>query len=431
MNTTWITQILSGWTNPLTSTLCPFCFERFQLYAAPLRPLENAGDQPPPFENDTALADFLGLPEALLPPLKKPDPAFWGKLRLDNSVLSQNDRACPKCHLPLPVALARGEADSRLIAIVGDRWSGKSNFFASLVHQLNDSDVLQEAGIDFLSEDSFDPDTVRKKTSQKLWEERFGRYILGDNLDGQNRRPVPVTDLRKVNSALRTPLIYRFQISRRASRGWSTAPFRSVMLVLYDSAGEDLENQENMRRWYRYLVQADAIMFLTDPLRLPGLRQVTAEGQAGATVGQPPNSKSSDVFDNLISLFEREQLGIHQVINKPTAFVFTKCDALRSSLPADSRIPFPSHHESGFDLDDVEQLHAEVLDHARDWGFGKLLGKIERRFPNHLFSAVSALGSQPRLEGEVQLLDEYAPIRVVDPLFWLLHRLGYLRANTQ
>ena len=254
----------------------------------------------------------------------------------------------------------------------------------------------------------------------------MGRFIRGEGLDGTNCRAVPETDRREVNSSLKTPLIYRLQIDAPTNgAGVFSAPFRSVLLVLYDSAGEDLEVRERVRLWYRYLMEADAMMFLMDPLRLPEIqRDRHAEGSDRL-------DKSSTVFDNLVTLFERENLGIHEQLRKPTSFVFTKSDALRRYLPDDSRILFPSRHDSGIDLDDMLHLSDEVQSHAREWGATSLIRKIQGRCSDHQFFAVSALGCQPEVgEDGFEYISHYAPIRVADPLLWLLYRMGYLKVSS-
>src|SRR5690606_41790308 len=61
----------------------------------------------------------------------------------------------------------------------------------------------------------------------------------------------------------------------------------SLALVLFDTAGEDLRSREVTDLHLRYLEAADAIIFLVDPLELPGARAGVRDGVAGAPPPHP------------------------------------------------------------------------------------------------------------------------------------------------
>src|SRR4051812_21485695 len=107
-------------TTPWSRTLCPFCFEEFHLSDAPWRPLANV--DPAPDEHVRRFFDLDAPP--MLPRTLSPDAGRWTRLKrrfvLDNSRIRDHDRVCPECHMPLPQAIATGEIESKVIAVIGE-----------------------------------------------------------------------------------------------------------------------------------------------------------------------------------------------------------------------------------------------------------------------------------------------------------------------
>ena len=79
-------------------TVCPYCFERFNRTRAPFRLTAAGCDQAP----DEIVGEFLSVPAPQLGTVFGPDEPPTG----------MNQRICPRCHMSLPHAAAKGELRS-------------------------------------------------------------------------------------------------------------------------------------------------------------------------------------------------------------------------------------------------------------------------------------------------------------------------------
>jgi hypothetical protein len=104
--------------------------------------------------------------------------------------------------------------------------------------------------------------------------------------------------------------------------------------------------------------------------------------------------------------------------------VLTKIDMLKdlNLIDSGSRLWTPPAHYHGFDVEDALRVSAEVRGHLDRWAGGAVGTKLDR-FTNAGYFATSSLGCQPNEDGTIP---SFQPHRVADPLFWILHKLGYL-----
>ena len=114
---------------------------------------------------------------------------------------------------------------------------------------------------------------------------------------------------------------------------------------------------------------------------------------------------------------------IGQQIPVPAAFAFSKSDALKGLVHPTSTILRDSRHECGFNLADCERVSEEVMECVKEWDGPRLVDLVRTQFRTSCFFALSALGQSPK---ETLEIDPVAPLRVADPLLWLLWKLGYL-----
>src|SRR5262249_28678272 len=113
----------------------------------------------------------------------------------------------------------------------------------------------------------------------------------------QDRSAPPTT--QSAAADLRAPLVYRLTVRRRR---WLLRRGASLTLVLFDPAGEDLTSEGSTDRHLRYLGVADAIVFLVDPLELPGAaadlrpaaRAASSPQQPAASLPQQPLEQPPD-----------------------------------------------------------------------------------------------------------------------------------------
>lgn len=414
------------WLNPLGNAICLYCFERFHLSRAPLRDISPKAVG----QEDEVLANFFGIPPRTMGPVH-PAPtgsSFWSRLgRRFYIPPEQPDerRICPHCHIFLPNKVANGELTSEMVAIVGARSSGKSNYFGVLIKLLQKR-YANEVGFDILDVDTYIP-AQGQVSSNKLYQERYGQHLFGIDPKAVGQT-FPVETVKGTSQDPRIPLIYMLRFSKQLHQ-FFTAPFKHkipIYLAFYDACGEEMLDKAVMEQFYRFIRRATGIIFLIDPFQYPGLyRQLPAEVQKQIPlIGTEP----ADVVDIVVRLFhERERVRADSKIAVPVAFVLTKSDLLKhidKAIHPGSPIARDSHHTGGFDAPDSQELSREVMQCIANWESSELVDKAKSFFHDYSFFAMSALGGQP--DDGTNRLKTLSPLRVIDPLVWLLWRRGYL-----
>jgi hypothetical protein len=405
---------------PWRSVACPFCFRRFHLSEAPSRAM-TGGER----ERDIVLGKFLGVPAPDLPRVVEPPPLTgWKRLMrrcfLRNDPSSMSKRVCPHCHLNLPHAIASGQLSGEVIAIIGARSSGKSNYFGVLLNTL-EKRFAGEIGFRMFDQETFSLREMRDISSRQLYRERYGNRLYG----GTERYAIDQTSSAATNKEIRIPLIYRLEFPKPA---WQyllhpLTPVNALDLIIFDAAGEDMADETVLEQFYRYILRASGIIFLIDPFQYPGIRkQLPPELQRRLP---PVEHDPVEIVARVINLYER-RLGVAagQKIRTPAAFVLSKSDLLKDLVHRGSLLCRDSCHDGGFNAADCALLSGEVRECIRSWDGPQLVDLAERSFSSAAFFAVSALGEMP---DESMRLHTVCPLRVADPLLWLLWKRGYVR----
>lgn len=273
-------------------------------------------------------------------------------------------------------------------------------------------------------QETFSVQELARVTSDKLFQERYGSLF-----SESERRAVAQTLTAQTNPGIRIPLIYRLSFPKRTV-DHVFKPFsdlRAADLVIFDAAGEDMEDLTAREQFWRYALRAAGIIFLIDPFGYESIRgRLTKDLQERLRreqqqFGAKPVQAVSSVLDSFTSF---GLLGPGKKLATPAAFVLTKCDMLRGVFPDDSLLFKDPKHDRGFNLSECRQVSEEMLAFLRTHHCTDLIAKAENAFKNFRFFGVSALGGLPE---EDLSLRELRPTRVADPLFWILNQLGHLR----
>lgn len=411
---------------PFKRVACPYCFERFQ----PVQTLRRDISPGAPIADDHHIQKFFGLPSP--PRLGEVHPvpvgkSFWHRLWRRVFVPREGDQErmiCPNCHIFLPDLIARGEAAREVIAIVGARNSGKSNYFGVLIQYLR-RQYSSNIGFDMLDTDTYGPGG--RIPTANLYQERYGDYLF----DLTNPRVVPQTQRagqRMQRDDPRIPLIYLLRFRKRPWH-YISRPLAHripVYLTIFDAAGEDMTDQAAMEQYYRFILSATGIIFLIDPFDYPGVRARLPDPIK--TRLPKPMSEPSLVVDNVLNLFRgRGRYRGAEQIPIPVAFTLTKSDLFAHAsglLYSGAAMSREGAHVGGFDRVGCEAMSMEVTQYITEWDSPELVHKAKSNFSRHSFFAVSALGQLPR---QANALDgAITPRRVADPLLWLLWMRGYI-----
>ena len=315
-------------------------------------------------------------------------------------------RVCPRCHQQLPVHF--GDADNRLIALVGAKESGKTVFMTVLLHELYNQ-VGQRFGLAVMAAD----DHTRNRFGADYEDLLYDKRLLHD----------PTSTATGTRGG-RRPLV--FGVSRKQRRLWGDHLSRSLF-SFFDTAGEDLRSGEGVERNVRYLTGAAGIILLLDPLQMRGARPLAEPGTLLPETGGAADDPAS-VLGRITDLLHGALPTRHGLIRKPIAVVFTKMDALEGALPEDAALLRDSTStEAAYDERDGAAVHAEMRELLQKWQGGSIDLLLQQNYERYRFFGLSALGGSPvRDEQDKQRVSEYGiqPRRVQDPFLWLLSVFG-------
>ncbi|MET9647856.1 TRAFAC clade GTPase domain-containing protein [Streptomyces syringium] len=398
----------------MTTVICPYCFTRGQSGRLGYRCLMSAsgirgGTKCDP-ERDDVWAQFKGTsvaPQARMRgPVFDPPRAFrLGAKRADcpGCGVATPVRVCRQCHSDLPSDYC--DQDSRIIALVGAKATGKSTYVAVLVNELRH----RVGGAYRASLAAMGSDTQRR--DRDMAAELYERLQLPEAT-----RPAAL--------GFNDPLLYRLSVPHRSRFGESS---RHTALVFFDAAGEDLRNAEAMDRYTAYLAAADGIILLVDPLQMAPVRE-----ELGGTGGPPlppvetaPQQIAADVAAQLRG---HGRSGSRGRLSTPIAVALTKTDMLRPLLSPRSPLHHNAPHHGGA-LDEAERplVHEEVRSLLEGWDGGALCRQLDSDFSDVALFGLSALGAPPPADAPADAPKSGPqPTRVEDPLLWLLARRGLL-----
>lgn len=318
---------------------------------------------------------------------------------------------CPRCHYELPSEWRN--CTTTCIAMAGARSSGKSIYLAVLVRQAQR--LAESLGMALTFADARTKATYETHYQAPLYQQR-------------NLMP-PTVSSQAATAYHREPLVFRMGVVQG----------RMHMLVLRDVAGEDLEVPQAAARPFAFFREADAVLFLFDPMRIDAIRSQLAGLVPETAVGAQP----LEVLSNLVSLMHGGRTMSAQRLDTPFGLVVSKFDTLHQLVqvrgagwgpvmdnPGAAFNCDPGPAEPTLSTRDADLLQAEVHSLLTRLQAQSLLNKVEESFSERRLFAVSALGAPPA-NPEVVNRRGIAPFRVVDPLRWALSRSGVLRVVPQ
>ncbi len=316
-------------------------------------------------------------------------------------------RQCPQCHNLLPHNLEY--MDNEVIAMVGGWSSGKSHYIAALIKQFEKDRVRDRVNCE-----QFRPlsKEVEDEYAQKYYRPLFQDKVM---LPGTQR-------IRRDEEKPLIPLIYTLvfrskEDPRRARR---------VNLILFDGAGEDIQDQHVLAQSLRYIANASAIIFLVDPLALPTLVKQLPKQLRREKLGKDP----SQILEEVIGQLQRE-LGIRpgeKTLPVPIAITLAKSDLMQYVIEDPDSPPLFLQEmaaNDGFSRATFDVINKEVKALIECYD-GRAILQSSRAFETVGFCAVSATGGAPDENGKFQYV---TPRRCTDPLIWVLWQMGVLELD--
>ncbi len=398
---------------PFYDIVCPYCFEKYQPEDVVFRAAHHLeDDENYALQEDEELnkyrakfgMDSVPEMEAVLHPKYIHDD---DKMYADGVLVAITDshgivtrkRLCPSCHNELPINA--GKVPSNIISIVGASSVGKSVYMTSLIHTLQNTTAYNfNAACMPLNAD------VSRKFKEKYEDPIF-----------ENGRMLQSTRLE-----LQEPYIFQLIFKNEKQ-----AP---LTLVFFDVPGEGMVDQDFLSIFASHIKNSAGILFLVDPLQIKSIRErmlihLDNRGDLSERYAEP-RDVILNLFENFIGHQDKGKTAI------PTAVIITKSDLLTTLAEEDGAYIQPNSnlfnnyvHTGALNLIEFENINGEVR---------RLIEKIDRPFKDALdvyftntaFFAVSALGTNPvnkEISGVVN------PIRVDEPVIWLLNQLGYIEGK--
>jgi hypothetical protein len=260
-------------------------------------------------------------------------------------------------------------------------------------------------------------------TLQPLNDETISRY-RNDFYNPIYRRQevIQATRSARADFKVRIPLIYTLSFT---GRGLVRQPVvRDVVtLVFFDTAGEDLDNEDTVRTENKYIWHSSGIVLLLDPLQIPAVRLKLPNG----TPLPNENTESSEILARMINLIRKaKRLKPNELIDIPIAVVFAKIDSLSPILDPSSCLQYPSKHVDHFDIADFKDVNWEMETLESEWNGTELNNQLKANFSRYAFFGLTALGCNPHLS---QKIPKLRPRRVEDPFLWLLWHHNLINAK--
>lgn len=374
--------------------LCPYCFEPWSTKVAAFR-CTSADESRCPREPDEALGKLRGEASPQAPRVFTVEGRFGRAFaaRRGKPVRCRCDSparpVCPNCHSDLPQRFA--EVPSRSLALIGTKASGKSNFIAVALHELE-----HRVGPRFEGSLMLLDDASRTRVDRELMPRLYGQGLV-----------LEASASARTDARIRDPLVARLTLGPAGSASQTN-------LVFFDSAGEDLESLDVLEREARYITQSDGLILLVDPLQIPAVRD-----ELGNSVELPPEPVDAYKMLGRVAALLREARGIpaNQPIDVPLALAVSKFDAVRPLLPEGHPVFSLSTHDGHFDPQIARSVSAAVRADLAAWTGARLDSFVKTEFATVSYFGLSALGDSPV---DSRLPNGVAPHRVEDPILWML-----------
>lgn len=392
------------WLNIVSDQLCLYCFENFDSKEMLVR-CELEDDDLCPYLEDQAYHDYWLHQKPLRQPRLTPasEGGFLGRLgrmRRKYACSHCNEESytlcCPHCHNVLPHPEDR--ENEILLSLLGEKLSGKTVYLGMLCEIFNQVMAPRYALVPHNAE-------VRDRYQDN--------YVL------------PLKDLRlpqttRPSSAdpdVRHPLIFELREAGEDAQA-------KRLIILHDTAGEQLSDPKALRRFNRYIIHSQGMMLFVDAAQAPKVHQ--------RLVDPPPRSTRSatDILNtvNRMIVNEKNLSGDH--LDSHMAVALSKIDVLSDVaqignppvVTAGFEILEPSRHGPHLSMREVQAVSEEIESLLFVIGAQDIVANVGGIFDSHHYFGLSALGHSPDpVTGRLERPPE--PHRLLDPFLWILAQL--------
>lgn len=307
-------------------------------------------------------------------------------------------RICPHCHNRLPFEF--GKYPIKYIPVVGITSSGKTIYLSQMLGKIKQ--ILVRAGM-----------TVAGLCPEVDAFVRSHPIRRGADL--------PIGNVR---NRLTTPISINVKNNKTGKR---------YTLVFYDIAGENCVDPDQMEKYGQFIRNADGIIMMMDPKQFPTLVYLENDDEVYEDAYSP---------DRVVAAMYNAFLSADNIGGKstvPLAVTLSKSDLLKGTEVTDENynmfrnIPYEEYTARGLPYEEWLNINTEVeILLSKKSVEGEVLdNSLKQFFPNHSYFAISALNgtpiaSQDGTGKQYQMQVNPEAVRVEEPLFWILYKLGII-----
>lgn len=331
---------------------------------------------------------------------------------------------CPHCMNWLPTEMIENGAE--IISVIGSPSSGKTNYIVALIHQLRKYGYKLDLQV---APTQIYRDGHKSESTQNLFKDLENKLFKENEVlekTATNKKDIP----------------WIFRLSQQVTG-------KEIYLVFYDTAGEHF--RENLKNNVKYLQESSGVIVILDTLSIGSIKKILKKkGMEG--LGGEATDSLEEIQDALANVDDKS------IYDRPFAFVFSKFDSvidnpdeldfnadefMRGTKPLDS-----TYIKSGkFDTEKIDAISETIEETLREeWDKGdfchfahRWASKKNQQLPlnkrnpndpenNYKFFGVSAFGCMP---DDTNHMEEVKPYRVMDPLIWVLYKLGQFKIPTK
>jgi hypothetical protein len=366
--------------------LCPYCFGTY-------------------YPHECAIVSELDGSILKAPPkgLAKLRQQFGEPLPLGGDLYDKRPRyQCPGCARNWPEGIEL--AENHIIAVIGGTGAGVHTYLAVAIDQLlNNKRIQQAIGV------------LRIKAASAKVE----RYHLSHHEALIKQQEVlAATPPAAMMGGPADPLIYCIEFPHNARK--------PVYLYFYPAANEDMVLEANSLEYARFMFHASGIIMMADPYAMPNMRKYIHPQFYPPVL---PITSPSEILLQVIHLYETR---LRAKLNIPIAVTISKSDMVQFADPQrrSSLFATPSYLNpqlsSRIQRQDLEAVREHVRKLLELYGDADLVS-LSEMYEQVGYFAVAATGWPP--DFRIQQYPDIDPIRVLDPLLWILWKLGVIEAE--
>lgn len=300
-------------------------------------------------------------------------------------------RICPNCKCQIP--FDQENQKNIFYAIAGVRGCGKTHYMTVLIDRMKELSNEFEWNIQGIGD------------TEEIYRTNYYNPLFKNHTTLEGTDPLSIRKDYDV-------LSYRLKLKNG----------KTIYLHFIDTAGEDVRDIRGTSAIGNYLSYAQGLIYIIDPTICDGVSDVVGSGH-----GADEDTDYISTFNSICQTIRSfNRIGDKKKIPIPLAIVMAKVDVLlrepksqeemSALLGPESAINKP-RVKGRFDEENSYAIDQEIRGYIGKYSSGQINQAAESEFKVSRFFGVSALGKDP----EGKRIDKIEPLRVEDPILWLIY----------